>query len=91
MNNQTPRSKGLRAFNALCATCLIGALIYLLTLGVHAVAVAAMLVSIAAVAVPLTWGDGGILEVVTGTIEAIIDGLLALIEGMISAVSGLFS
>jgi len=88
--SKTPRSLPLRAFNALCATVLLGSMVYLLFAGSQVVATAVLVCSVAGVAAPVVFSAHGILEAITGIFEAIIDGIMAIFEAIAGIFSGLF-
>ena len=91
MKKKTKRSPGLRAFNALGVTLLLSSLVYILVVGFHSIAMAAVALSVAGVATPVVLSNDGPLEILLGTLEGMIDGALAIVEGITSAISGLFS
>ena len=90
MEDKPKRSPALRLFNALCATALIAAVIFILVAGFHSGAMAMAALAIASVAVPVVIGGEGIADVLTGLVEALVDGVIAIIECIVGAISGLF-
>ena len=88
--SKTPRSLPLRAFNALCATVLLGSIVYLLVAGFQLAATAVLVCSVAGVATPVIFSAHGILETLMGIFEAVIDGVMAIFEAIASIFSGLF-
>lgn len=90
MENKPKRSPALRLFNALCATALITAVIFMLVAGFHFGAMAVVALAIASVATPVVISGVGIVEMLTGLVEALVDGVTAIVECIVSAISGLF-
>ena len=90
MENKPKRSPALRLLNALCATALIAAVIFMLVAGFHFGTVAVAALAVASVATPVVISGVGIVEMLTGLVEALVDGVLAIIECIVSAISALF-
>lgn len=84
------RSKGLRAFNALCAITLLLAGGYILIVGFHVASVAALICATAGVATPVLLSGEGVLEMLMGILEAVLDGIMAIIEAIVGALASLF-
>lgn len=87
---KTPRSLPLRAFNALCATVLIGSVVYLLVAGFQVLATSVLVCSVVGVATPVVFSAHGLLEALMGVFEALTDGVMAILEAIASIFSGLF-
>lgn len=84
------RSKGLRAFNALCTIVLLFACGLIIIMGFNLPSVAALICAAAGVVTPVLVSGEGVLEMFSGVVDAILDGIVAIVEAIVGVFSGLF-
>ncbi|AKS41153.1 hypothetical protein [Wenzhouxiangella marina] len=91
MKRRSDRSIGMKLLNAMMALLLLGSACFMLIVGLHVIAISALLVSVAGLATPVILSGEGIVDMISGFFEAILEGLLAIVEGITEFFSGLFS
>lgn len=85
--NQSPK---MRALNAICASVLLFSVIYILVVGVKAVALGAIAVSLVGAATPVVLAGEGVFDILSGILEAVFSGFTVIIEGIADIISGFF-
>ncbi|PKH61593.1 MULTISPECIES: hypothetical protein [unclassified Halomonas] len=85
------RSLKIKTLNSVCASALIGALLYIVIMGFEVVALGAMGVALTGVSTPVIVNSEGLLEVLLEIVMSIAEGIMTIVEVVVGAISGLFS
>ena len=85
------RSLKIKTLNSVCASALIGALLYIVIMGFEVVALGAMGVALTGVSTPVIVKSEGLLEVMLEIVMSIAEGIMTIVEVVVGAISGLFS
>ena len=91
MKKNADRSPKIKALNTLCASVLLGSLIYILVSGVHMAALAMVVTSAVGLATPVVLSGEGFMDIITGLFEAVFEGIAVIFEGIADFISGIFS
>ncbi|MDN3559648.1 hypothetical protein [Vreelandella neptunia] len=85
------RSLKIKTLNSVCASALIGALLYIVIMGFEVVALGAMGVALAGISIPVIVSSEGVLEVLLEIVMSVAEGIMTIVEVVVGAISGLFS
>lgn len=85
------RSFKVKTLNAVCASVLMGALLYIVTMGIKGVALGMMGVALAAITIPAIASSEGVLEVLLEIVMSIVEGIMSVVAVVVGAIASLFN
>jgi hypothetical protein len=85
------RSLKIKTLNSVCASVLIGALLYIVIMGFEVVALGVMGIALASITTPAIVSSEGVLKVLLEIVISIAEGIMTIVAVVVGAIASLFS